>query len=170
MIPAQGSVKGTDMFREVSRSARRLDEKETLDLLRTELRGVLSVQGDDGYPYGMPMNHYYCDDDGLIYFHSSMSGHKVDAIKWCGKVSFCVYDSGRHADGDWALTIRSAVVFGTIEIIEDTAKIMEIAEKLSRKFTDDSGYIAAEIERSGPKTLMFAIRPEHITGKWVREA
>ena len=41
---------------------------------------------------------------------------------------------------------------------------------LSRKFTDDSEYISAEIKRSGPGTLMFALRPEHITGKWVREA
>ena len=158
------------MFREVARAGRRLDEKEALDLLRTELRGVLSVQGDDGYPYGIPMNHYYCDEDGLIYFHSGMSGHKVDAIRRCRKVSFCVYDSRRREEDSWALIIRSAVVFGQVEIIEDRERMLEIAEKLSRKFTDDSGYIAAEIERSGPKTLMFAIRPEHITGKWVREA
>lgn len=158
------------MFREVTRKARRLDEKEALELLRNELRGVLSVQGDDGYPYGIPMNHYYCDEDGLIYFHSGMSGHKVDAIKRCPKVSFCVYDTGRRDGDDWALTIRSVVVFGQVEIVDDTAKMIRIAERLCRKFTDDSEYIAGEIERSGPRTLMFAIRPEHITGKWVREA
>ena len=55
------------MFREVARTARKLGQEETLDLLRNELRGVLSVQGDDGYPYGIPLDHYYCDEDGLIY-------------------------------------------------------------------------------------------------------
>ena len=158
------------MFRDVTRKARRLSEEETLELLRTQLRGVLSVQGDDGYPYGIPLNHYYCEEDGLIYFHSGMSGHKVDAMRRCPKVSFCVYDSGRHDGDDWALIIRSAVVFGQVEFIEDRDRIYQIAEMLSRKFTDDSAYIASEITRSGPATLMFAIRPEHITGKWVREA
>lgn len=158
------------MFREVARTGRRLDREETLGLLRNELRGVLSVQGDDGYPYGIPMNHYYSEDDGKLYFHSGPEGHKVDAIRRCGKASFCVFDSGTRKDGDWALTIRSAVVFGKIEIVEDTARMEEIAEKLSRKFTDDTEYIRREIEAHGPRTLMFALRPEHITGKWVREA
>ena len=158
------------MFRYVARAGRRLSEEETLDLLRKELRGVLSVQGDDGYPYGIPLNHYYCEEDGKLYFHSGKAGHKVDAIKRCDKASFCVYDSGVKEEGDWALTIRSAVVFGRIEIIEDQKTVYSIAEKLSRKFTDDADYIANEIKRSGPGTLMFALRPEHITGKWVREA
>ncbi len=158
------------MFREVSRQTRRLDPEDTLDLLRKELRGVLSVTGDDGYPYGIPINHYYCDDDGLLYFHSGNEGHKVDAIRRCDKASFCVYDSGVRKNGDWALTIKSAIVFGRIEIVTDTDKIVEIADKLSRKFTNDEEYIRKEIEVNLKRTLMFTLRPEHITGKWVREA
>ncbi|MBQ5342760.1 MAG: pyridoxamine 5'-phosphate oxidase family protein [Oscillospiraceae bacterium] len=158
------------MFREVARTARKLGQEETLDLLRNELRGVLSVQGDDGYPYGIPLDHYYCDEDGLIYFHSGMEGHKIDAIKRCDKVSFCVFDSGERKDGDWALTIKSAVVFGRIEIVKDRDRMVRIARELSKKFTQDEEYIRAEIEKHGERTLMFALKPEHITGKWVREA
>ena len=158
------------MFREVTRTARRLEKEETISLLRDELRGVLSVQGDDGYPYGIPLNHYYSDEDGLIYFHSGMTGHKIDSIKRCDKASFCVFDRGENMDGDWALTIRSAVVFGRIEIIDDRERIGRIARELSRKFTQDEEYIDLEIEKNGDRTLMFALRPEHITGKWVREA
>ena len=33
----------------------------------------------------------------------------------------------------------------------------------------DLGYIEKEIEKAGPFTLMFALRPEHITGKRVKE-
>ena len=57
------------MFRELTRKRQALTREECLALLRSELRGVLSVQGDDGYPYGMPMNHYYNDADGKLYFH-----------------------------------------------------------------------------------------------------
>jgi len=158
------------MFREVARTARKLGQEETLDLLRNELRGVLSVQGDDGYPYGIPLDHYYCDEDGLIYFHSGMEGHKIDAIKRCDKASFCVFDNGERKDGDWALTIKSAVVFGRIEIVEDRDRMVRIARELSMKFTQDEEYIRAEIEKHGERTLMFALKLEHITGKWVREA
>lgn len=158
------------MFREVARTARRLGREETLELLRSELRGVLSLQGDDGYPYGIPMDHYYSDEDGLIYFHSGTTGHKIDAIKRCDKASFCVFDKGEKKDGDWALTIRSAVVFGRIEIVEDRDRMVRAARALSLKFTQDEEYIRAEIERHGDRTFMFALRPEYITGKWVREA
>ena len=43
------------MFRELTRKRQALTREECLALLRSELRGVLSVQGDDGYPYGMPI-------------------------------------------------------------------------------------------------------------------
>ena len=99
-----------------------------------------------------------------------MEGHKIDAIKRCDKVSFCVFDSGERKDGDWALTIKSAVVFGRIEIVKDRDRMVRIARELSMKFTQDEEYIRAEIEKHGERTLMFALKPEHITGKWVREA
>ena len=86
------------------------------------------------------------------------------------KASFCVYDQGFRREGEWALNIRSVIVFGRIEFIEDKEKIYEIARRLSHKFTDDEEYIEHEIVRSGPGTLMFALVPEHMTGKLVNEA
>ena len=157
------------MFRNVTRFKQVLSNEECIAILKNELRGVLSVQGDDGYPYGMPMNHYYNEEDGKIYFHSGRVGHKVEAIRRNPKASFCVYNEGVRENGNWYLTIRSVIVFGKIEIIEDRAKIYDIARKLSHKFTNDDDYIEHEVETSGPKTLMFALVPEHITGKWVTE-
>ena len=125
------------MFREMMRIKQQLQQEECIEILKKEPRGVLSVLGDDGYPYGMPINQFYCEEDGKIYFHSGKKGHKVDAIKRCGKASFCVYDQGFRREGEWALNIRSVIVFGRIEIIEDTEKVYEISRRLSRKFTDD---------------------------------
>lgn len=157
------------MFREMMRQGQAVPREECVEILEKQLRGVLSVQGDDGYPYGMPMNHYYCPEDGRLYFHSGMKGHRTDAIRQCDKASFCVWDDGRRNEGEWALNFRSVIVFGRIEIVEDQEKLLEMARRLSRKFTDDEAYIEFEIGRSGPHTLMFALVPEHMTGKRVRE-
>ena len=157
------------MFRTMNRSRQQLTEEACRDLLRTELRGVLSVNGDDGYPYGIPINFFYCEEDGRLYFHSGKTGHKIDAIHRDAKASFCVFDSGTREEGQWWLKIRSVIVFGRIELVEDREEIYRIARLLARRFTDDESYIDEEIRSSGPGTLMFALVPEYMTGKLVTE-
>ena len=158
------------MFRKMVRFKQQIGEEECLRILKEEKRGVLSVLGDDGYPYGMPINHYYCEEDGKIYFHGGMQGHKIDALRRCDKASFCVYDEGYREEGDWALHIKSVIVFGRVEFIEDRETIYRLSAELSRKFTQDEAYIQGELDRSGPRTLMFALVPEHMTGKLVKES
>ena len=158
------------MFREMLRKKQQLTQEACIEILKKEPRGVLSVLGDDGYPYGMPMNHYYCEEDGNIYFHSGKNGHRVDALKHCDKASFCVYDGGFRREGEWAMNISSVIVFGRIEMIEDQEQIYKIARLLSYKFTNDEEYIEREIQKSGPGTMMFALVPEHMTGKLVKES
>lgn len=157
------------MFRNITRVKQVLSEEECISILKKELRGVLAVSGDNGYPYGMPLNHFYNEEDGKIYFHSGKVGHKIDALKRNPKVSFCVMDQGTRLNNDWFLTFKSVIVFGKIEIVEDRKKIYDISRKLSHKFTDDEEYINNEIEKSGPGTLMFALVPEFIAGKRVTE-
>ena len=79
------------MFRKMRRFKQELSKEECIEILKSEPRGVLSMIGDDGYPYGIPMTHWYCEEDGKIYFHGAKEGHKLDAIRKCDKVSFCVY-------------------------------------------------------------------------------
>lgn len=158
------------MFREMIRKKQQLTEAECIRILQEEQRGVLSVLGDDDYPYGMPINHYYNAEDGRLYFHGGKRGHKIDAIRRHDKASFCVYDRGYRIGGEWPLHIKSVIVFGRIEIIEDTEQVYAISRALSRKFTQDEEYIEHEIRKSGPGTLMFALCPEHISGKLVQES
>ena len=93
------------MFREMMRKKQELTQEECISLLKSEMRGVLSVLGDDDYPYGMPLTHYYCEEDGKLYFHGGKKGHKIDAMKRHSKASFCVYVGVFHREGDWDLTI-----------------------------------------------------------------
>lgn len=158
------------MFREMLRKKQQLTQDECIRILKEELRGVLSVLGDDGYPYGVPINHYYCEQDGKLYFHGGKKGHKIDAIRRYDKASFCVYDDGFRKEGEWPLHIKSVIVFGRIEFVEDRETIYQISRELSHKFTDDESYIDREIRQSGPGTLLFALVPEHISGKIVEES
>ena len=78
------------MFREVARKNQRLEIPQIVKILNNEKRGVLSVHGENGYPYGLPINYWYNEENGYIYFHSGTKGHKTDAINADNKVSFCV--------------------------------------------------------------------------------
>ena len=158
------------MFRDLSRKEKQLPVEACVRLLEKETRGVLSVLGDDDYPYGMPMNHWYDRADGSLYFHSGRAGHRLDALKRHDKASFCIYDRGRRGEGEWAWEVDSVVVFGRIEIVDDLERVADITAKLSRKFTQDEAYIKREIELYASQTLLLRLIPEHLCGKTVREA
>ncbi|MBQ2867142.1 MAG: pyridoxamine 5'-phosphate oxidase family protein, partial [Firmicutes bacterium] len=129
-----------------------------------------SVNGDDGYPYGMPMNHWYNEEDGAIYFHSGKKGYRPEVLKKDNKVSYCVYDKGFKREGEWAWNVKSVIIFGKMELIEDLDVIADITRKLSYKFTDDTDYIEYEIRESSKNTLLMKLVPEHMCGKLVNEA
>ncbi len=158
------------MFREISRKKQALTSEQIIRILKTEKRGVLSVNGENGYPYGLPINFWYDEENGYIYFHSGKKGHKTDAISSDNKVSFCVYDEGYKKDGEWALNISSVIIFGRMYIVEDTEKSARIFRRLSLKFTSDIGYIDSEIQKFTKDTVCYELRPEHITGKIVNES
>ena len=158
------------MFRELARKNKQISDEECIKILKEETRGVLSVLGDDDYPYGMPMNHWYNEEDGKIYFHCGKVGHRLDALKKHDKVSFCVYDEGYRNDGEWALNIKSVIVFGRMKVVEDLNKVVDISEKLSHKFTRDDAYIKEEVEKYARQTLLLELTPEHICGKMVTES
>lgn len=157
------------MFRKMRRFKQQISDEECIRILKEQPRGVLSMLGDDGYPYGIPLDHLYMED-GHIYFHGAKEGHKIDAISGCDKVSYCVYDQGYRKEGEWALNINSVVVFGRIRIVEDEEKKKEICIKLLRKFSDDEAYIEHEMKNAFPRVNCLELIPEHMTGKFVCES
>ena len=158
------------MFREMRRKRQQISNEECVEILKNEPRGVLSMIGDDGYPYGIPLNHWYCEEDGRLYFHGARAGHKIDAFRACDKVSYCVYDQGYRREGEWALNIRSVVVFGRIRLLEDEEKTIKICSALCRKFTDDEEYLENELKKDLSRVQCLELVPEHMTGKLVNEA
>ena len=158
------------MFRSMRRFKQQISDEECIEVLKNAKRGVLSLIGDDGYPYGIPIDHWYCEDDGKIYFHGAKEGHKIDAIKSCDKVSYCVYDDGYRKEGDWALSIKSVITFGRIKLVEDDEKAKEICIAITRKFTDDDEYLQKELTNAFPRVQCLELTPEYMTGKLVNES
>lgn len=152
------------------RFRQRISDEECIQILKSIPRGVLSVIGDNGYPYGIPMDHWYSETDNTIYFHCAKLGHKIDAITACDKVSYCVMDEGYRNDGEWALNIKSVVVFGRMHIVEDESKKREICTNLVKKFTDDEEYLQKEINNAFHRVCCLSLTIEHMTGKLVNES
>ncbi|MBR4375804.1 MAG: pyridoxamine 5'-phosphate oxidase family protein [Spirochaetia bacterium] len=157
------------MFRPMRRFKQQLSREECIAILKSEVRGVLSVLGDDDYPYGIPLDFYYSEADGRIYFHGAGEGHKIDSIKRHDKVSFCVMDKGTPDAEGWFLHFKSVIVFGRIRIVEDHDKALDICRKLCYKFNFAPEFIEKTIEKSGPKVTCLELVPEHITGKVIKE-
>lgn len=158
------------MFRTMRRSPQALSHEEMLDLLKNETRGVMSVQGDDGYPYGFPINHYYDEEANKIYIHGANFGHRVDAVRRDPKVSYCVFGQDYQKEGDWAKYVKSVIVFGKAELIEDQTEIIRISRLLCDKFPCPQEYVETEISKDAPRTLVIAIDIEDMNGKLVHEA
>ena len=78
------------MFREMRRNKQLLTEDISREILQRNTSGVLSLMGDEGYPYGVPLSYVLAGDK--IFFHCAKTGHKIDAIRSCEKASFCVID------------------------------------------------------------------------------
>lgn len=158
------------MFREMIRKKQQISDAECVEVLKSQPRGVLSVLGDDGYPYGFPVDFFYDEESGKLYFHGSKKGHKIDAIKNCDKVSFCVYDEGYRKEGEWALNIKSVIIFGRIKELEDMEMKTEMCRRLALKFTSDTEYIEKEIATYSKGVNILELTPEHMTGKLVNES
>ena len=153
------------MFRPMRRIKQLLPEKEVIEILERNTSGVLSLLGDGGYPYGVPLSYVYIDNK--IYFHCAATGHKIDAIKGYNKASFTVIDRDDILPEKFATNYNSIIAFGKITIVEDNNEKLESIKALAKKYspleTEES--VNHEINSSLNSLCMLRFDIEHITGK-----
>lgn len=157
------------MFRPMRRKHKAITEEEIKNLLMTERRGIFAVNGDDGYPYAIPVNYVYAEEDSRIYFHGSRVGHKIDALKNSDKVCFTVYGNEMIKDLEWAPYLQSVVIFGRCHLIGESEDAMTKLRKLAEKYYPDAPSIDEEIAASGHGVQMYEIEIEHMSGKVIQE-
>ena len=155
------------MFRPMRRNNQKLKSNECMDIIEKSPRGVLAVLGDEEYPYTIPLDYVY--DNGNIYFHGALEGHKVDSVTRHDKVSFCIVDEGIRLENQWWLTFKSVICFGKISKVVDKKEIGRILELFGDKYFPDSVSTQDEIDKYIYDTLILKLNIEHVSGKLVRE-
>ena len=157
------------MFREMRRIKQELSLEEAKSLLMKNKRGVISFNGEDGYPYSIPINFLYDEEENKIYFHGAKSGYKIDCIKKNNKTCFVTYGDQELSENGWSYYLKSLVAFGEIEIIEDrdlaAKKLIELASRYYPSMSEINGVI----ERSFKNTLVYSLSIHHMTCKRVHE-
>ncbi len=151
------------MFRKMRRCERQLSIDEAIEILSKVDYGVLSVIGDNGYPYGVPVNYAYVD--GKLYFHStSQDSHKLDAIRQNNKVCFTVVSKHDILLEKLSTNYESVVLFGTARIIDEPSEKAQAIGKMMGVLGHGTKY-AADHGCTATAYVMVEITPEHITGK-----
>lgn len=157
------------MFREMRRKNQMLSKEECTRILKQGTSGVLAVLGDQDYPYAVPLSYVYADEK--LYFHSAVSGHKLDAVRAHEKASFCVIAKDQVVPEEYTTYYQSVIAFGTIRLLSDEAEKMAAIEKLALKYTPHGAAQkqAEEIKRFFPALCMMELTITHLTGKKAKE-
>lgn len=157
------------MTRKMRRFKQQITDEEVRVILREQWRGVLALQGDDDYPYALPINFYYDEEKGCIYFHGAKEGYKIDAIRRNPKACFCVLNDGTRDEGDWALRISSVIVTGKMREVTDAEEHDSSILAFAEKYYPDEESARAEVAKDGARAHMLALTIESMTGKKVHE-
>ena len=157
------------MFRAVRKKKNEISQDEAKNLLRSSRRGVLAVNGDEGYPYAIPINYLYDEENNKIIFHGAKAGYKVDSIKKNDKICFTVFGNETFTEENWAPYLQSVVVFGRCHLVENRDDTVSLVKKFARKYYPNEDMVNEEIANSGKGVQMFEIKIEHLSGKKVQE-
>lgn len=158
------------VFREMRRNRQALSQEECVRVLQQATSGVLSVAGDDGYPYGVPLSFAW--SEGKLYFHAAKSGHKLDALRRSEKASFCVIAQDQIVPEEFTTYFRSVIAFGRVRIVEsdDDPEKRRGLDLLADKYCADvpAESREEEIGRSKKAIVVLVLDIEHATGKEAR--
>ena len=157
------------MFRSIRKKKNEISLDDAKKLLVESRRGVLAVNGDDGYPYAIPINYYYDEEKQKIYFHGSRVGHKVDALKECDKICFTVIGPEMIRTEEWSPFVQSVVVFGRCHLIDNPSEAGTLIKTFAMKYYPNEELANEEIAISGKAVQMYEIEIEHFSGKEVQE-
>lgn len=156
------------MFREMRRKVQQLSEEECVSILQTCTNGILSVNGDDGYPYGVPVSYAY--HDGKIYIHGAKTGHKIESIRKDNKVCFTVVERDDIIPEKYTTAYRSVIVFARAREVTEQSEIIEVLTHIGTRYNkDDEEGLNREIEMFLRTVSCLELTIEHMTGKQGKE-
>ena len=81
------------MWGEIRNKQRVLAHEDALALMQAAQHGVLATVSEAGQPSTTALNHVY--HDGVLYFHSGLTGEKLDNIRKNPEVSYFITGKAR---------------------------------------------------------------------------
>ena len=154
-------------FRPLRRFKQAATPQECEELLSSAKRGILAVHGENGYPYGLPVNYLYLD--GKIYFHCAKAGHKLDAIRSNDRVCFTVLSEPVKNPGEWWNCFTSVICFGRISEVSDEQEKGRLLRLIGAKYFPEGYDIESDMAKNAGNALILEIQIDHLSGKHVRE-
>lgn len=149
------------------RFRQQLPDQDCIQILNKNTNGVLALLSKDGFTYALPISYVYDPSDNTIYFHSAVSGKKLEDIEYHSKVSFCVIDQDQIVPEEFTTYFKSVIVFGNIQILksdeEKRKALYKLADKYSPKESDES--VKHEIDTQINRTVILALKIDSMTGK-----
>lgn len=154
-------------FRPLRRFKQAATPQECEELLTSAERGILAVHGENGYPYGLPVNYLYLD--GKIYFHCAKAGHKLDAVRSNDKVCFTVLSEPVKNPGEWWNCFTSVICFGRISEVSEEQEKDRLLRLIGAKYFPEGYDIESDMAKNAGNALILEIQIDHLSGKHVRE-
>ena len=155
------------MRTEPRRTDRKMTASREMELLLERMPvGRLAVTTEDG-PYVVAVNYLFFED--CIYFHSALSGRKMEALRADSRVCFLVDEVGPQVLLERGCGIsqiyRSVACFGKAELVEGAIKKKEILERMVQKYVPSSYATSPMTDENIEKTAIVRILIESMSGK-----
>ncbi len=138
------------------RKDREADEIKAREILACAEYATLSTVGEDGFPYGVPVNFAF--DGEKIYFHCAKNcGHKQENLNFSNKVSLCAVNNCEIVKNKFTAKYESVIVFGLAEKTEDNKRYA--LELLVKKYSPEFAELGnTEIESAFSHTDVYAVK------------
>ncbi|MBP2030409.1 nitroimidazol reductase NimA-like FMN-containing flavoprotein (pyridoxamine 5'-phosphate oxidase superfamily) [Methanohalophilus levihalophilus] len=120
----------------VRRQDRLLAEQAARKLLAHAEYGVLSMKSEKQGAYGVPIN-YAWDGKKAIYLHCAPEGQKIDCIKLCDDVSFCIVGKTKVIPDKFTTEYESIVLECKASLGLQSDERMKALELLLEKYSPE---------------------------------
>lgn len=145
-----------------------VDQGELLEIMRRCDVRRLALNGNDGFPYTVPLNFGISasGDAVRLLFHSALEGHKMDLIKADPRASFemdCDHILQYFEDKGYCTMVYASVMGkGYIRMMSGDEKEKALQKLMDQYHPDGHAYFnAAAIKR----TAVYCLEVESMTGK-----
>ncbi len=152
------------MFPKMRRSRQQISKESCIAILLQQSTGVLALYGENGYPYALPLNFVYDNDN--LYFHCAKEGYKLEAMQHCENASFCVIDEDQVIPAKLTTAYRSVIVFGKLSKVENATEKEGAMAKLCKKYDpQEEANFDQEMKKYASSLCVIKLKIEHYSGK-----